>query len=142
MTDETQGPVRWSLNQAAGEFGFARQTVKNRLVAAGISPGEDSRYSTADLLRALYGDLDGEKLRKLRAEASLAELELARAEKSVLDVGIVARVWADELGNLRGAVLNCTSISKVDRHQLLKALHDLPLAAYSEDPGTLAEGEE
>jgi len=124
-------PLRWSLNRAAEEFGFARQTVKNRMVSRAVKPGADGCYSTAEVVAALFGDLAGEKLRKLRAEADLAELERDERTRSLIAAEVVSMVWTDALTNLR-AIVMAADIPKVTRAQLIKQLQEIPLCDYKE----------
>jgi len=124
-------PIRWTLHRAAGETGFARQTVRNRLVTAGISPGDDDCYSTQEILRALYGDSDGEKLRKLRAEADLAEMERDERSRSLISSEVVEEVWTEVLTNMRGAVQSL-DLDRKQKHQILETLRAIKLSDYKQ----------
>ena len=132
MTTDHKTPLRWSLNRAAEETGFARQTVKNRMVVAGINPGEDGCYSTQQILAALFGDYEGERTRKTKAEANLTEAKLAQIERTTLDTADVEAVWRDILANLRG-VVQAFDMSKEQRHQLIGLLREIPLTEYVQE---------
>ena len=71
----TVAPIRWTLGLAATEFGLDRRTLSTRAKTSGQVPGDDGKFSTRQINAIINGDTAGEKLRKLRAEADLAELE-------------------------------------------------------------------
>lgn len=93
--------LRWSINSAGDEFSIDKNTLKKRLTALGLTPGKDGCWSTKEITTAIYGSLDFERTRKLRAEADKAELEraekegelvpLARLIDFVTDVGLTIR---------------------------------------------------
>jgi phage terminase Nu1 subunit (DNA packaging protein) len=136
----TDAPLRWTLTRAAEETGFARQTVKNRLTSTAQEAGKDGCYSTAQVLAALYGDYDGERLRKLRAEADLAEMERDERARSLIPAAIVEATWTDVLQNLRGVVMGF-DLTRQQRHQMLETLRAIPIHEY-QAPGEQAGGDD
>jgi hypothetical protein len=127
-------PVRWTVGRAAAEFGVDRKTLDRRIVDAGVKPStEDDCYSTAQIIAAVFGDLDAEKLRKMRAEADLAEMERDERARSLLAAEVVSAVWLDALTGLR-AVVMAADVPKTTRAQLLKQLRDIPLNGYEKTP--------
>jgi len=79
--------VRWSLTNAATEFGCARETLKRGFKQNGIDPdAEDGRFTTAQICTALFGDLNGEKVRLTRAQADRVELENKQAIGLLINV--------------------------------------------------------
>jgi hypothetical protein len=89
--------TRWTLYGAAQEFDIHRETLGKRLLAQNILPGPDEKYSTGDICKAIYGDLDGEKLLKTREERIKIERENARDAKLLIPSEIVERVWSSVL---------------------------------------------
>lgn len=79
-------PLRWSVEQAASEFPINPRTLASRLKKGGILAGDDGRWSTIQILEAVCGTLEGEKIRKTKAEADQIEMENAEAEKRLVDV--------------------------------------------------------
>lgn len=75
--------LRWSVSLAAGEFNFDHGTILKRLKAASQLPGDDGFYSTAQIALAVYGDLAGERLRKLREEADGEAMDNAYRRKEL-----------------------------------------------------------
>jgi len=58
--------VRWTVEQAAAEFGLNPRTVSSRMKTAGVIPGEDGHFSTMEVHSAICGDLEKEKIRNLQ----------------------------------------------------------------------------
>ena len=45
--------IRWSIRQAAVEFGLDRATMTHRLRRSGQLPGHDGKYATREIYAAL-----------------------------------------------------------------------------------------
>ena len=128
--------LRWSVTRAAKEFHVDFKTLTKRLTAAGISPGHDGRYSTLEICRALFldgGDIDAEKLRKVRLECDLLQRKLDEADGRLLDADAVLRCWSQAVLNVRGAVL-ALPIPEANRHAILDAICEVPKRDYSAKP--------
>ena len=66
---KTTKPVRWTRTHAAAEFNLDAATLSKRLLAASIAPGEDGRFSTKQIVGAVFGDRAGALTAKAKAEA-------------------------------------------------------------------------
>jgi len=82
-------PLKWTLLAAQKEFGAHRDTLKAKLIQAGVKPDADDTYSTKQILIALQGDYAAEKLRKVKEEADKLELENRRRRGELLDAAEV-----------------------------------------------------
>jgi hypothetical protein len=131
VSQATDIPWRWSLNKAAEEFGCTRQTIKKRVVRAGINPGDDGMYSTKEIVSAVFGDKEGETIRKLKAEADLAEMERDERAAILLPADVVQQVWESALGEWR-AIVAGFDIPKAARHRLLEQMKRIPINDYTE----------
>jgi transposase-like protein len=89
--------VRWSIHAASQEFDIHRETLGKRLLAQSIVAGDDGNFSTADICKAIYGDLEGEKLLKTREERIKIERENATQAKLLVPSEVVERVWSSVL---------------------------------------------
>ena len=79
--------IRWSLTNAATEFGCVRETLKRGFKQNGIdADAEDGKFTTAQVCQALFGDLTGEKVRLTRAQADRVEMENKQAAKVLINV--------------------------------------------------------
>ena len=124
--------LRWSVTRAAKEFHVDFKTLTKRLTAAAISPGDDGRYSTQQIARAVYldgGDIDAEKLRKVRLECDLLQLRKDEAENRLLDADKVLQVWSQAVLIVRGTIL-ALPLPEAQRFAILDAITDIPLSAY------------
>lgn len=79
-------PIRWNIETAAREFKINPRTLSQRLTAASVTHGKDKRYSTVQIVRAIYSDLESERIRKTRAEADQVELENAEARRELVPI--------------------------------------------------------
>lgn len=127
----TGKPLRWKLTRACAEFQIDRRTLDRRLAESQQFPGEDGCYSTGQICAAVFGDLDGAKLRRAVAEADLAEMERDERAKKLIDADLVCSVWTEALTNLR-AIVMAADLPKVTRAQLIRQLKDIPLSEYKE----------
>lgn len=67
--------MKWSLKKGAAEFGLDFQTLAKRLQARGHELGRGCRYTTIDIMDAVVGNLEKEKIRLTRNQADVAELD-------------------------------------------------------------------
>ena len=123
-------PIRWTISQAAGEFGMDRRTVDSRLKAAATVPASDGTFSTGQVVAALFGDLPGEKLRKLRHEANLAEMKDLQMRGDLIFASDVEGVWADAVVQTRKTIEEADYIPAKGRERLLKDLLKIKLANF------------
>jgi hypothetical protein len=49
---------------AAREFGLTKETLARKLNQSGQVPGADKRYSTEQIIAAIFGDIASKRLRK------------------------------------------------------------------------------
>lgn len=122
-------PIRWSVGQAAAEFGLDRRTMAERVKTSGAVPGEDGKFSTRQIAAAVYGDLAGEKLRKMRAEADLAEMEVREKQKT----SIPRDVFFPEIDRLFGAVaatIRQSRLAPADREEICAELRGFPATLW------------
>lgn len=78
-------PLRWSLSQAASEFGLSPKTIAQRVKAAGALPGKDKKFSTVEIHSAICGDYERERTRKMKEEADGRALDNAAIRNRLVD---------------------------------------------------------
>jgi hypothetical protein len=86
--------MRWTVTRAASEFGFDPKTVTARLKAIGLTPRSGRTFHTREITKALFGDLDTEKLLEVRERRKLLE-----KENATLDRTLVSMTEAEEILN-------------------------------------------
>lgn len=85
----SKNATEWTIKRFVDETGFIYKTVQRRLEAAGFSSEAGERFTLRQLIQATQGDLDAEKLRKLSAEADLAEIERDTKRKQLVELETV-----------------------------------------------------
>jgi hypothetical protein len=78
--------VRWTIHMGGAEFAIDEKTLAARLRRANVLPGEDGKYSTAQIAGAVYGDHKLELIRGAQQENDMREVELARMRREVVPV--------------------------------------------------------
>ena len=113
--------IRWTLEKAAMEFGLDRTTLSKRITTAGIVAGEDKKFSTAQICEAVFGDLEGEKLLKMKADRRIAEQTADLNDKMLLRKSEVYD-QIDKLGiELKANIMAC-NISEDEKRDVLKTM--------------------
>lgn len=121
--------VRWTAAQAGAEFGCDPATLANKLKREGILAGNDGMFSTRDICAAVFGDMEGEKLRNLRRDAELKEVELARLNRELIPAAKVLETWSSVFIALRQAVWNCDAPEE-HRRRWLAEIQDINRDEY------------
>lgn len=124
--------MRWTLEVAAREFGMHSRTLNNAFVQLGEKPDEDGKFTTAQILKAAFGDIEGEKLRKTKEEADKLALENAKTRRQMMSSESVLRVWTGALIELRNAVQNVDAPNEV-KQRVLAAMREVPVEKYFEE---------
>jgi hypothetical protein len=124
-------PLRWTIAQAAAEFNWDKDTLSKAMKRAGIE-GSGGTFSTAEIVKACFGDLDGEKLRKLTLEADLLAVELARERAQVLATDEVLRVWSGVVVAMR-QVVKGSNLSDTEKHECLRQIRELKVTDFGKE---------
>ena len=78
--------IRWKLNSASREFGIDAKTLAGRIRRQGIPAGKDQCWSTKEIVAAIYGDLEFERIRKTREEADQIAMENEESRGRLVDL--------------------------------------------------------
>ena len=130
--------VRWTVAAAAVEFGLDDLTLTKRIKTSEIVPGTDGKFSTRQICAAVYGDMDGEKLREVRHRANLLELQEQQLRRELVPVADVQRVWGAVIVAIRQYIWNCNA-EEIDRRRWLAELVDLKVEDYLTKEGAQDE---
>jgi|GEM_PF-3373810 len=133
--------VRWEVTQASVEFDLHKATLSKRLKTAGIEPGEDGKFSTKQICAAVFGDMDGEKLRVERHRANLLEIEEKEKRNELVSVAAVDRVWRSYLIATRQHVRNHQKIPEDLKSEILLELREIPAQEYFKETIGKEDGE-
>lgn len=116
--------LRWTIHKAAVEFGLSRETLEKNLRKAGIDAQKD--YSTKDIVNAIYGDFEQERIGKIREEKE----KLIR-ERLVDEGNLVAseevNQWIDKTMSAIKSVVMASSLLPEEKSDLLKVMQSAVL---------------
>ena len=129
MAKRMAASVRWTVAAAAVEFGLDDLTLSKRIKTSEIVPGADGKFSTRQICAAVYGDMDGEKLREVRHRANLLELQEQQLRRELVPVADVQRVWGAVIVAIRQYIWNCNA-EETDRRRWLAELVELKVEDY------------
>lgn len=124
-------PIRWTIARAASEFNWDKDTLTKALKRASIE-GSNGTFGTAEIVKACFGDLDGEKLRKISREADLLEVDLAKARSQVLPTDDVLRVWVDVIVAIR-QVVKSSALSDNEKNECLRQIRELNIKDFGKE---------
>jgi hypothetical protein len=116
--------IRWTLDKACKEFGANRNTLTRLVRVAGIEPGSDGKFSTAQIASAIFGDKASEDLRKVREEADKLALHNAKERGALVDVEAVFRTFQGVFISMRQTILG-SELSDREKDELLNNLRAL-----------------
>ena len=120
-------PLRWNIDVAGREFGFASPTVRKMLNKSGAIPDEGGCYTTRQLIGAIFGAIDLEKLRTQEQITRKYQLDNAIVEASVVNKVAVMKV----LAQVADSMVHRITASSLQRHKqedLLRDLSSIPVA--------------
>jgi hypothetical protein len=118
---ESAAPIQWTLSAAHAEFGMHRDTIKGRLTRIGEQPSADGYWTTQQICAAVFGDMDGEKLRKMKGEADKIEMENRKTTGELIDVPAVIEVGQRFTFAIRQVIVN-SKLSQEDKQAVLNEL--------------------
>ncbi len=121
--------IELTIEEAAAEFGIDRRTLQTRLTQAGCKPNENNKHTIIQCHRAIFGDIDGEKLRETRHRANLLELQEATLRRESIPAENVQREWSAVIIAIRQALWNFDAPEAV-RRRWLGELRDLKVEDY------------
>lgn len=115
--------IRWTIENAAAEFGINPRTLSARLKQSGTVPGDDERYSTKEIAAAVFGDLERERIRKTSAEADEIEKRNRERDGELVDVNEFAKEF-DAAAVECVRIIESSPLGNADKDALRNALAD------------------
>ncbi len=94
-TSKKPATLRWTIERAGTEFNINPRTLRQRLTAQAIQAGEDGRFSTSQICAAVFGDIQGERLRKTREEADNLALKNDELRGELVQVALVKQMVSE-----------------------------------------------
>jgi hypothetical protein len=127
----TTRSIRLNIDQAAGEFDLDGKTLRRRIRAGGIVPGEDGKFSIAQICAAVFGDYRAEKTREARENADRLALENEKRRGALLDADAVYKHYEGVFVVYRAKTL-ASSMSDDEKEELLHELRGLKAKLFTE----------
>jgi hypothetical protein len=118
--------LRWSIERAGIEFGLTSQTLRKSLAKTSATPGADGLFTTKQIIAAIYGAFDQEKLATQKQLTRKYEIANAVAEGSFLDRAEIAKGLAAVADGTTSRIL-ASELSRLANEDLLQQLSSVPL---------------
>jgi hypothetical protein len=123
-------PCRWDLKAAGREFGMTPDTLRRKLNQAEQIPAADGTWATKQIVRAVFGDLAGERLKETRERAANWELKnnILRGEslpKSLLTPAL------EQIFIIVKQLVMGSSMTPAEKRDLLQTIASWPIAVAS-----------
>lgn len=96
-----------------------------------MTPGEDGKWSTAQICSAIFGDLRGEQTRLAKENADARALENEKSRGRLLEAEDVYRHYEGVFVTLRQKTL-ASSMTDEEKDELLNDLRSLKSRIYSD----------
>tara|TARA_R110000868_G_C10862841_1_gene761634 strand:+ start:1065 stop:1508 length:444 start_codon:yes stop_codon:yes gene_type:complete len=120
--------IRWSKWRAAQEFGIDQKTLTGRLTRYGIEEGDDKCFSTKQICDAIYGDIDGEKLRLTKEQADEKALSNAERRRELIPSDEFVSVAERGLQSMVATVMGMTDIGMDHREKIIEQIREAGIA--------------
>jgi hypothetical protein len=118
--------LRWSIERAGIEFGLTSQTLRKSLAKTSATPDADGLFTTKQIIAAVYGAFDQEKLATQKELTRKYQIANAIAEASVLDRSELVRGLAT-IADAMVARIMAADVSRSVKEDLLTDLAGVPL---------------
>lgn len=109
---------------AQKEFGAHRDTLKAKLIRNGEQPAKDDTYSTAQIVAAIFGDIESEKLRKVKEEADKLSLANRQTRGDLISVDDAIAIAQRFASAARQAIV-MSKLSPEEKNAVLSELRGL-----------------
>ena len=136
--------VRWSINNAAHEFGVSIDRIRRGLKANAITPDANNRYSVRDIFRALSSGGLEQRAKEAVWQRKIDEAEEAKMRRAELSGSLVStaavREWTTDIITRVVSVIRHSKLSDQSKDQILHDLRGRTVAQMTpEEHRALAE---
>jgi hypothetical protein len=119
--------LRWNLDAASREFGFAAQTIRAALNKNSATPAEDNCFSTQQICDALYGALHLEKIRTQREMTEKLRIENMVSRAELLNRQELAESFSQVADAIKSRIMSCSEMPLTVRQDILTELSSIPV---------------
>jgi hypothetical protein len=122
----SQPSLRWTIEKAAMNFGVDRKRLTRKLRQADLERSPDGKYSTKQIVSAIYDDASSERCRLYREQADRLSIANAKARAEQVDVDAVYKAYEGVFVRMRKTILT-SPLTDVEKSEILSNLrHDTP----------------
>jgi hypothetical protein len=118
--------LRWNVERAGIEFGLTSQTLRKSLAKASATSDAAGLFTTKQIIGAIYGAFDQEKLATQKQLTRKYQIANAIAEASVLDRAEVMKGLAAVADAMVSRIM-ASELSRAAKEDLLRDLSSVPL---------------
>jgi hypothetical protein len=112
--------IQWTPTLIAREFGMDSRTVGKRLASADLN--DKKTLNTQEVCRAMFGDIDSEKLRLVREQADKFALDNAASRHELISAKEMQTAVEKCFGALVATVQAASNLENEDRAKLIANL--------------------
>lgn len=116
--------IAWTIEQACYEFAINPRTLSGRIRQAGIDPDADGKFTTQQIVRAIYNDLESERIREIRSKADLNEQELQTKSGQLVDKNEIVKAWQGRFVSMV-RIIKSSKLTEDEQIQLLSELSEV-----------------
>jgi hypothetical protein len=120
-------PLKWNIEVAGRELGLASQTLRKSLAKNGAQPDADGLFTAKQIIAAIYGSMEVEKLATQKEIRRKLELENAVTEGNLLNWAEIAKGLAAIADAMTSRIMSCGELSRTAKEDILKDLSSCPL---------------
>jgi len=120
--------LRWSIERAGVEFGIGSQTLRKSLAKNSTIADAGSCYTTKQIVAALFGALDQEKLATQKQLTKKYQIGNAVAEAGLLDRAALSAAFATLADGIVARIMSATELPREVREDVLRDIASWPLA--------------
>lgn len=113
--------LSWSIEKAATEFGINPRTLRARIHQAGIEPGPAQRFTTKQIVTAIYNDLESARIGLTLAQKEKFELENQKLRGEVVDVAEFSRRFAPMMIEMK-RIVKSSKLLETEQNLILEQL--------------------
>lgn len=114
-------PIRWTIAFAATEFAIDRQTLATRIKSKGILPGEDKKFSTADISNAIHTNAVEARTSLAKSQKENCDLRNKKLSGELADKALFQKISDGVIIILRQKI----SDSELSEHAKIEILKDI-----------------
>jgi hypothetical protein len=123
--------VRWSINLGSTEFDVDRNWLTRELRSSGEMPGPDGKYSTQQMVRAIFGGAKEQEARAAKTQQKIDEAAMVKNEREVQEGRLVYRTavksrFMDVALRMR-QIIESFDLGEARESEIFKALRELTL---------------